>query len=60
MLLALLAVVVLGGGGEEGVAAAVEGGLDAVLHHTDNETYGHSLHGHVVADAEEGACHGDE
>ena len=57
---ALFAVVVLGGGGEEGVAAAVEGRLDAVLHHADDEAYGDGLHGHVVADAEEGACHGDE
>ena len=60
MLQALLAVVVLGGGGEEGVAAAVEGRLDGVLHHADDEAYGDGLHGHVVADAEEGAGHGDE
>ena len=29
-----------GGGGEESVAAAVESGLDRVLHNADDEAYG--------------------
>ena len=60
VLLHPFAVVVFGCGGEEGVAAGIEGGLDAVLNHADNESYGDGTHGHIVADAEERACHGDE
>ena len=54
------AVVEFGGGGEEGVAAGVECRLDRILYHADDKADGHSLHGHIVADAEEGAGHGDE
>lgn len=56
----LHAFVVLGGGGEEDVAAGVEGGLDGVLHDTDDGADSDGLHGDVVADAEEGACHRNE
>lgn len=43
----------VGSYGEEGIAAGVEGGLNRVLHHTDDESYRHYLHGYIVADAEE-------
>lgn len=53
MLFAFLAVVEFGGGGEEGVAAAVEGRFDTVLHHADDEADGDGLHCDIVGDAEE-------
>ena len=53
-------VVVFGGGGEEHVAAGIEGGFHGVLDNTDDEADGYSLHGHIIADAEERTCQGHQ
>ena len=55
-----LSIVVFRSSREEHIATAIQGGLDRVLHHTDDEAYGNSLHGHIVADAEERTSHWDE
>ena len=52
-----LPIIILRRGSEKHIATAVEGGLDGVLHHTNDKTYGDCLHGHIVADAEERTRH---
>ena len=51
---------VLGGGGELHVTGRVQGSLNRVLHHADDEADAHHLHGDIVGNAEQGAGHGDQ
>ena len=60
MFLFFLPIIILRRGSEKHVATAVEGSLDRVLHHTNDEAYGDCLHGHIIADAEERAGHGNK
>ena len=48
---------ILGSGGEEGIGTGVEGRLDGILNHSDDETDSYGLHSYIGRDAEERAGH---